>query len=435
MAPGRSMSAMRLTRPFAWWVPVFMWQLQLLDAKVQTGTLMIGGNVAGLRWKYLSKFGFGLGVGQYEVRLKLHGPTQLPSSIYLDFDIYLDEDWQRVQSLPPCKRESYSLSRKTLPLMLEASGEWGEWQLGAVEHRVRPHIWYFALSDCAMSLPHGLEVDFELRARQEDASEFSIEVRQMLAVHGATLLSYTIFLAIFASCCLQHWHAMGTMHPLIWVFAAGLGLQYTSQASYMAHLLRYRTDGVGYWVLRAVSENCSMASQVIHTGLLIIIARGYTLLASRTANLGIVKLVMSFVLITHFALVGLANWEDDAPHKHHENEGAIGWAIFGIRFGLLAWFLHAIRKSRNSAGLKVCAFLRQFEAAGATYLLAYPLLLIFVQAFAPYLRHPILRVGLLSVQLASDAWFARLFLLRGAYFEVSTFSAPLLPAFGTYKVA
>merc|ERR550532_1381485 len=124
---------------------------------------------------------------------------------------------------------------------------------------------------------------------------------------------------------------MGTMHPLIWVFAAGLGLQYTSQASYMAHLLRYRTDGVGYWVLRAVSENCSMASQVIHTGLLIIIARGYTLLASRTANLGIVKLVMSVVFITHFALVGLAKLEDDAPDKNHENEGTIGWAIFGIR--------------------------------------------------------------------------------------------------------
>jgi len=412
-----------------------MRQLQLLEAKVQTGTLMIDGSVAGPRWKYLSKFGFGFGLGEYEVRLKLHGPARLNSSIYLDFDIYLDEDWQHVQSLPPCKRESYSLSRKTLPLLLEPSGAWGEWQSGAVEHRVRPHIWYFALSDCAISLPHSLEVDFELRARQEDGSEFSIEARQMLGVHGAALLSYTIFLAIFAHYCLQRWYSVETLHPLIWAFAAALGLQYASQTSYMAHLLRYRTDGVGHWVLGAVSENCSMASQVIHTGLLIIIAHGYTLLASRTTDLGIVKLVMSVVLITHFALVGLAKMEDDAPYKHHENEGAIGWAIFGVRLGLLAWFLHAIRKSRNSAGLKLCAFLQQFEVAGAIYLLAYPLLLIFVQAFAPYLRHPILQIGLLAVQLASDAWFARLFLLRGVYFEVSTFSAPLLPGFGTYKVA
>jgi len=435
MAPGRPMSAMCPARSFAWWVPVFMWQLQVLEAKVQTGTLTIGGGVAGLRWKYLSKFGFGLGLGEYEVRLKLHQPSVLPSSTYLDFDIYLDEDWHRVQSLPPCKRESYSLSRKTLPLLLDPSGAWGEWQTGAVEHRVRPHIWYFALSDCAMSLPHNLEVDFELRARQEDASEFSIEARQMLAVHGATLLSYTIFLAIFASCCLRRWHAAGTLHPLIWVLAAALGLQYASQVSYMTHLLRYRTDGVGCWALRTVSENCSMANQVIHTGLLIIIARGYTLLVSSTTDVGIVKLVMSAVLITHFALVSLAKLEDDAPDKHHENEGTIGWAILVIRLGLLAWFLHAIRKSRCSAGLKLCAFLRQFEIAGAVYLLAYPLLLIFVQAFAPYLRHPILQIGLLAVQLASDAWFARLFLLRGAYFEVSTFGAPLLPAFGTYKVA
>lgn len=424
---------MLTTRSFAWW-PIVAWQLHVSQGKVQLGSLSIGGPEADKRWRYISKYGFGLGVGKYDVRVRLRQPTSLLVSTYLDLDIYLDEDWHRVQSLPSCKRESYTLSRKTLPLKLEASGDWGDWQAGAVEHRVRPHIWYFALSDCDHVLTREIEVDFEFRARQETGSEFSVEARYMLLVHSLMLLCCTAFLFSYIIRCHSLWQRAGALHPMLLGLTAAIGLQYAAQILYTLHLWRYRENGVGVWTLSAVSENLSMASQVMHTALLIIIARGYTLLCSKAAELGFTKPIIAAVLLTHSALVGFGKLEDDASYKHHENEGVVGWAILVIRLILLTWFLRAARASQEAGGLRVSAFLRQFQLAGSVYFLAYPVLLLLVQVFAPYLRHPILQVGVLVMQLASDAWLSHLFLSRGTYFELSTLSAPLLPSFGPSKM-
>merc|ERR1711997_937658 len=85
---------------------------------------------------------------------------------------------------------------------------------------------------------------------------------------------------------------------------------------------------------------------------------------------------------------------------------------------------------RHEGGFKLCAFLQRFQFAGTLYFLSYPAIFILVQVFAPYLRHPIMHVGLLTMQTASAFWLANLFLFRGTYFEVSSLGSSLLPGGG-----
>merc|ERR1712110_396084 len=103
-----------------------------------------------------------------------------------------------------------------------------------------------------------------------------------------------------------------------------------------------------------------------------------------------------------------------------EHEGVVGWVLLAVRLLLYTWFLVGTQTLRHEGGSRLCAFLQRFQFVGTLYFLAYPAMFVFVQAFAPYLRHPIMYVGLLTMQTASIFWLANLFLSRGTYFKLSS---------------
>merc|ERR1712039_376164 len=134
--------------------------------------------------------------------------------------------------------------------------------------------------------------------------------------------------------------------------------------------------------------NLFMASQVLHTTLILIIAQGHTLLPSSSGvisghgcDVRFMKGVVAVVLVLHAALVGLGKLQDGASFKHHENDGPVGWAILAIRLALYTWFLQSLHVLRQRAGFRLDAFLQQFRIAGSIYFLAYPVIFMVVQAF------------------------------------------------------
>merc|ERR1711907_371739 len=101
-----------------------------------------------------------------------------------------------------------------------------------------------------------------------------------------------------------------------------------------------------------------------------------------------------------------------------------------IRLGLYVWFIVALQRSEQRGGLRLQSFLKEFKVAGSLYFLAFPVIFLVVQLFAPYLQHPIMQTGFMSMQAASHIWLSSLFLSRGNYFKVSVLSSSLLPGFG-----
>jgi hypothetical protein len=255
----------------------------------------------------------------------------------------------------------------------------------------------------------------------------------MPAAEGLALLGLSFFLIRAAMRCDEFRRSAGALHPVIWALAAAVILRYASHFSNLVHLIKYRDDGVGLRFFNVVAEVLFTMSQAIHITLLIAIARGYTLLPSRKEDSKpeFPGLTLVASLAAHAGLVCFDKLQEaTSPHRHHENDGIAGWTMIFIRLALFIAFVRAAQATRECGGLMLKDFMQKFQLAGSLYFLAYPLVFLLAQVFAPYLRHPIIVVGLLVTQAKADMWLADLFLERGAYFKVSSLNASLLPGAG-----
>lgn len=407
-------------------------QILSVEAKLQKGSVLISGTEPDQQWQYISKFGYGIGAGDYSVRVRLHGKRNERRNVKLSLDVFLDEDWDNVQSLPSCRRAAEGPARAARPVTLMNNGQWSRWTKGDVYQSVRPHIWYFALSNCdedpkARNTLNGTYlIDYEIRA-QDSGSEFSVEMRYTFFMNAAALLVFSVFLVTFAARCCACRRTTGSVHVVVWVLAVAMLLQFAGQITEIVHLWRFRSDGEGLQMLDTLSQVLLMMSQVVQTTLLITIALGYTLLHLSMDELSMVKPIIFVICVIHAALVAMGKLSSDHKFKYHENEGVVGWALLALRLGLYMWFVVAIKASQQKGGFRLQAFLEQFRTAGTIYFLAYPVLFVVVQVFAPYLQHPIMQTGLLTMQTASHCWLARLFLSRGNYFKASVLGSSVLP--------
>lgn len=414
-------------------------QFSSVEAKLQQGSVSISGIEPDKQWQYISKFGYGVGAGDYSVRVRLQEKRKASRNVKLSFDVFLDEDWDAVQTLPSCRRSTEGPARRSLPVLLQNNAEWSKWVNGNVFQSVRPHIWYFALSNCDQD-PRGRNtlngtylIDYEIRA-QDGGSEFSIEMRYMFFMSVAALSVFSVFLITFAVRCFACRRTTGSVHVVVWVLTLAMLLQFAGQVIEIVHLWRFRSDGVGIQTLDTLSQVLLMMSQVVQTTLLISIALGYTLLHVSMDELALVKPITFVVCVIHAALVAVGKLHGDSHFKYHEHEGVVGWALLVLRLGLYVWFVAAIKESQQKGGFRLQAFLQQFRTAGTIYFLAYPALFVVVQVFAPYLQHPIMQTGLLTMQTASHFWLANLFLSRGNYFKASVLGASVLPGGGGFCV-
>eukprot|EP00429_Kryptoperidinium_foliaceum_P069453 CAMPEP_0176068552 /NCGR_PEP_ID=MMETSP0120_2-20121206/34221_1 /TAXON_ID=160619 /ORGANISM="Kryptoperidinium foliaceum, Strain CCMP 1326" /LENGTH=362 /DNA_ID=CAMNT_0017402175 /DNA_START=255 /DNA_END=1343 /DNA_ORIENTATION=- len=356
--------------------------------------------------------------------------------VNLTLTVYLDEVWPEVEALEDvCQRPQHA--RQTRSITLPASGAWGDWIDGELRQTVRPHIWYFALSDCEHelnSIMHRLR--FEFRARQEGGSEFSIEMAGMLLANVVFLMAIALLIWRFSIQTVAFHRSTGSVHPVIWGLSSAILIQLLAQSLHTAHLCRYSFDGSGVKALEVLSEILFMMSQVTQTSLLILIALGYTLLQSKIGELDLMIPMCFMVGIIHIMLVGFGKIKDDASYKFHENEGVVGWILMSVRLLLYAWFLWAVQSSAAEGGTRLRQFLSQFRVAGSIYFLSYPFIFLATKCFAPYWQHTVMSVGLMVMQTGSNLWLGSLFLTRGEYFRVSTLSSSELPGgtkFGIVK--
>jgi len=398
--------------------------LPVVAGRFEAGT-MVSTPDQELRWQYMGKFGYGIGKGTWEARVK---PQDHTSAVVLQLELFLDEDWPKVATLPTCSPQVARLARASREIVA-SGGEWSSWADGEVEQSQRAHIWYFALSGCsAVGRNATAGVDFEVRYRQPDESELSVELRLMPCATLLAVLCLSGFLAHVAHRCRSLRQSMGQVPPVVRVLVGATVLQWAAEVLHLLHLQLYEKQGMGESSLEATSGILFMLSQVASCTLLIAIAKGYTLVSSGDLGLDSMKRFAVIVAILKVGLVGHDAWQGDHSDKHHENEGAVGWTIVIVRLLLLAWFITCVRSlHQRCRSLRLQGFLERFQLAGSAYFLAYPVIYTVVQVVAPYLQHPILHIGTAASQTCASIWLSDLFLSKGAYFQVSTLSSPLLP--------
>ncbi|CAE7665928.1 gpr180 [Symbiodinium pilosum] len=376
-------------------------------------------DVLGL-WRYLSKFGYETGTGSFNFRFQLAAPKSIPEPAVLQLEVYLDEHWPDVEAEPNfCERQKRA--KQVRNISIGPGSNWTEWSQGTLSQNIRPHIWYFVLSDCQQSLANFTHrLKFEFHAQQPNGSEFSVEMRWMLLANVLFLASFIVFLHWFTKRTLAFGKSAGYVHPVIWTLAAGMITQFIAQTMHTIHLLAYKYDGDGLKACEVLSEILFMLAQVIQTSLLILIALGYTLLQSKIGELDLMIPMCFMIGVIHIMLVGFGKIKDDASYKYHENEGVIGWILLSLRLGLYGWFLWAVQSSAREGGFKIANFLRQFRIAGSLYFLAFPAIFLVTQLFAQYLQHSVMTIGQMVMQTGFNLWLSSLFLTRGEYFKAHT---------------
>lgn len=404
--------------------------LPIIYAKLHTREVKLTGAATdpALRWRYVSKFGFGLGVGTSEVRARLAGPsTSLLEDTALQLEIYLDEEWPDAESLPDvCARKDKA--RLSTTIDVRPDGSFGTVARNTFAQKVRPHIWFFAISDCRGSLGVDIHrVVVELRLQQDGGSEFSYESRWALTTNVTALIVFGLFCLTFAPKCGKFRRTNGALHPVITALTVAIMLQLSGHVSHTWHLWCYAADGVGLPWTEVLSEVFFMMSQVLLASLLLIIALGYTLTRSKVGDLDMIIVASVLVALVHAVLVILGKCRDDDAYKFHEHEGAHGWLLFALRLALWLWFVWAAQSTSAGAGPALQSFLRGYMLVGSVYFLSYPTIFLVVRLFAPYLQNAVLQAGLALTQVASITWLASLFLSKGSYFEVSSLNSSELP--------
>jgi len=227
---------------------------------------------------------------------------------------------------------------------------------------------------------------------------------------------------------------VGEVHPVIRGLVAAAALQWLGQAAQLLHLRFFEATGASESGAEAIADILSMLSQVVCSCLLIVIARGYTLLSAKEADFAVAKPVATaIVALLHVALVGLGKLQGDSHDKLHENGGSVGLALVAARLLLCTWFLVCVQEllRQHHERVELCNFLRPFRRAGCLYFLSYPAIFVLGKAFAQYLQHPVMHLGLVVMQAAATLWLSELLLSTSSlYNQVSTLRVALLPPAG-----
>jgi hypothetical protein len=220
--------------------------------------------------------------------------------------------------------------------------------------------------------------------------------------------------------CRQRQRIYGRLHDVLVVLSVAVLAQYASYAFQWRHLQVYRADGQGIWLLDALAEVFGMLAQIIVSAVGIFLAKGYTVLPRKLVPWRTMLQVFLFVAAVHVVIVGVAKIWDDASFKFHANEGLCGVLLAVSRLALYCSFFSGIRSTHAGASVRL-------HLALSVHYLAYPMIFIAAHFFAPYLRHKFMLVGLFAMEAWSLVWYARIFLIKGEYFDITTLDRNVLP--------
>jgi len=246
---------------------------QEAEAKIQEGSLWIGGWIRDQPWEYLAKFGFTSGTNNYAVRVQQIRPRYLEDPVLLTLEAYLHEDWLRAQTLQnPCERKQFSSQVKEV--VVNGTFSFSDWANGTIRQTMMPNIWYFVLSACNTSLVNrSHHFRYEFHATQENGSELSAEQQFTLLASGLILFASTIFAWVFGQRCWKWRCTYGELHPVIRILAIAVVVGYIAQSFHTCHLAAYRSNGQGLPKVDVLSEIMFSIGQGMQMSLLLLMDR------------------------------------------------------------------------------------------------------------------------------------------------------------------
>eukprot|EP00825_Cyclidium_porcatum_P008167 TRINITY_DN14073_c0_g2_i2.p2 TRINITY_DN14073_c0_g2~~TRINITY_DN14073_c0_g2_i2.p2 ORF type:complete len:266 (+),score=15.81 TRINITY_DN14073_c0_g2_i2:101-898(+) len=208
-----------------------------------------------IRDRYITKFGFDQGNGNYKMRARLLSGIYKASqpNIQLFLAIFLDDDWQELKSGDPCIKYNDKAKVKN-EISIPLDGSWTHYITGSLSQQARRRVWFFNLMQCDNSqffskdFYSGLrsfDIEIEMEILNTEENQFSTEERGFISpIFFLMLVQFVIFAFSVQKLYNMYKKEDEIDYPYLIVNLALL-LQALSLLCEYFHLVSYSYDGVG----------------------------------------------------------------------------------------------------------------------------------------------------------------------------------------------
>ena len=387
------------------------------------------------RWKHIGRFGFRIGTGNYTFKAKLRhdiSDKYHHSHIPLNFVGFIDEDYAKIKAAKTCV-EKLDIVRFNHQFELPLDGcdvpaIWGD-----LVQKARSRVWHFAIADCNRLFPEtGVahnKIDFTIEVHNSDGSHLSEEENGLLIPHLLATGLFLTFFAINVHLVLRHYRKEGELdYPLIlldiacWSEFLGLAMETLYLGSSMAF-------GDPFFGSDFLSTAFSMAAEFIMTGLLLLMANGWSIIYAKIEDLDLLAPMGILATLLQITFWAIGRIKDDDPLRTHDYDHWTGYVLFCMKVVFFALFISFGVQTYKKVQKKIKQFVLKVIMIGSVYLLAKPVLLTICTIFVDHMwRHKVLTVGHMLLQCTTMLLFASQFNSKGsAYNAVSLKQGIALP--------
>ena len=292
------------------------------------------------------------------------------------------------------------------------------------------------VSDCNGNLHQSIKglppIEIELVFKGLYETEFSHEEIGLLSLYVLVLILFLglLFTNIFKY--YEEYRRSEKIDSPMLMLSISIGIEVMSILMQTFHLCKYSYDGQGIVILDLMSIMAEVAAQFSMTLLLILISWGWTLTYRRFADIDLYIPLIGLLLMVHLVIGGLTYITNDAASKYHDFEGVQGILLICVRIGMFAYFIYGYKITYPRAILKVKNFLDWFVICGGIYLLAFPFFCLIALVCAHYIRHKVIVIGNLLMQLLAMAFLHRVFTKKNNYTEIAKTTENVLPLGNKY---
>ena len=348
----------------------------------------------------------------------VHFKSKDPYSLNKDLKVSLfrDDKWPSYQKAPSCTDK--------VPFAIQSQSVRSEHVQGHYEAEVamqldnkspkfndgKTHYFYFVITDCSLEFyMHDAQIpQMSYTVKTWDAgSQLSADEKHLKSMHTLTLMISGILAVGLAFTIFMQLHERHSVHAAMFLVMAAAGCDSLSSLLELVHLNLYSSNGVGSYVLDAISAYLEAICDSLVALILLSIAAGWTLpsdIVRVQQNATPVQKMLgglqtpfdalrSFtptailavsVLVAHLVLAQLGRIYNDDFDSYHDLEHLPGkllmlWRVL-LGFGLVACCIQT--RSRCPASLQ--DFYLHLAIVGTVWFMSLPFLTWIVNTAVPY---------------------------------------------------
>jgi Rhodopsin-like GPCR transmembrane domain len=378
-------------------------------------------------WTYMAKFAVATGEGRFVTKVQLTKKVDAESAekhIKLKGAIYIDDDWDNVQSIDDCN-EKLKFAKSVFDVFVPKDGSWSQESPVSVSQKARTRVWFLTLTDCDHELTRfysaANRIKWEVTALNSDGSHFSEEENGVLTY---IIITMGIILSFFMANTVKFyrfWKTEDTFDYASLILICILACEFFALLCETLHLWSFSYNGKGFFIFDFGNLALSVLSQFVLTCLLMLIAYGWSIRFNEFEDMDVFIPIGILLAILHVMIVGIGTITNNEHYRYHDYENWAGIVILVLRVLFFMFWAYLFKGTYETSAGDEETFYKRFGILSTIYFLAFPILVIISSVFvAPYVRHKVITLGTLIIQTTIQVILTFMFTnKKSKYYNVS----------------